>query len=98
MKKWVVSHGGALQGGPLSVVEAASSHCHRRPDNGTSDWPRDGESGLMLDRDAKLGAATGHRLGISKRFGGIPEGILYGLYESPAWTHSPIGSWSADPH
>ena len=40
------------------------------PDNGTSDWPRDGESGLMPDRDAKLG---GHRLGVSKRFGGIPE-------------------------
>jgi hypothetical protein len=27
----------------------------------------------MPDRDAKLGTATGHRLGISKRFGGIPE-------------------------
>src|SRR6476469_231720 len=35
-------------------------------------------------------------LGISKRFGGNPE-VLYGLYESPAWTHSPFGSWSADP-
>src|SRR5258708_39301706 len=23
--------------------------------------------------------------------------VLYGLHESPAWTHSPIGSWSADP-
>src|ERR1700730_2015067 len=47
----------------------------------------------MPDRDAKLDTATGHKLGISKRSGGIPE-VRYG---GALWTHSPIGSWSADP-
>src|ERR1700676_742852 len=51
----------------------------------------------MPDRDAELSTAAGSRLLISKRFGGHSGGVLYGLYESPAWTHSPIGSWSADP-
>jgi protein SCO1/2 len=41
----------------------------------------------MPDRDAKLGAATGHRLGISKRFGGIPE-IYYMGYMNHR--HGPI--------
>src|SRR6267142_562470 len=50
----------------------------------------------MPDRDGELGTAAGSRLGISKRFGGHSGGALYG-HESPAWTHSPIGSWSADP-
>ncbi len=46
------------QGGPLSAVDAASSHC----------TPQMGKL---------LGTATGHRLGISKCFGGIPE-VRYG--------------------
>src|SRR6266404_8145889 len=58
-KKGVIPHESALQGGQRWAVEAASSHCHCRPDNGSSDWPKDGESGLMPDRDAKLGTATG---------------------------------------
>jgi hypothetical protein len=73
----VIPHESALQGGQRWAVEAASSHCYRRPDNESSDWPKDGESGLMPDRDAKLGTATGHALGISKRFRGVPK-VRYG--------------------
>src|ERR1700682_53508 len=64
----------------------------RRTGQGWREWAE-----TMPDRDAELGTAAGSRLLISKRFGGHSGGVLYGLYDSPAWTHSPISSTSADP-
>jgi hypothetical protein len=54
------------------VLHTAGRIVERRIGQGWREWAE-----IMPDRDAKLGTATGHRLGISKCFGGIPE-VRYG--------------------
>src|SRR6266436_8909913 len=58
----------------------------------------DGESGLRQCQTVmpSLGGRRQQAWDL-KAFWWHSGGVLYGLYESPAWTHSPIGAWSADP-
>src|SRR5260370_33830546 len=103
---------GTRQGGPLSAVDAASSLCtpqmckirasgrgagrrimERRTGQGWREWAE-----IMPDRDAELARPPAAGLGSQSVLVALRRCTIYGLYdESPAWTHSAFGSWSADP-
>src|SRR6267142_2810060 len=77
----------------------AKSGLQAVPQGAGSDWLVMARVGLDNAKTvmASLARPPAAGLGSQSVLAAIPEVYLYGLYESPAWTHSPIGSWSADP-